>query len=640
MIRSLYDLEKQDRKERRRGYTWDKYRGQYVSNWTGKHVQDATVRRAVRGGHEYLRKDNNILTNKLLKGDVNIAQWQKGIARNLKESWGASMRTGAGPPMSTSVRGKLGNRMRREYAYLDNFAKEIANGKLTEGQIRIRIDMYADAATVPYWLGTADAKKQAGYREGKRVLGAADHCFPAGTLIHTPGGQVNIEDIKLGDIVTTLAGPKRVTKLFKQKYTSTMIEVKAGHEEVNCTANHPFLTDRGWIQAQDLLASDHVFIYEDRSDQIESKIAFPYSVDNISALSKVSISRFVAGLLFFLPFSEWFKTGVSVPPIPISFNDYTAVYHNVNNKFRLNKLVGFVANTKFINIIKQLKFKLARFISLKFPVSSKKFFRKFWALNPKFFHLLAQSFGSARGMGWIVVSHIFSSLRMNYSMGSFFRKRNPRLVSTIYDLLSSSVLEKRNNSINPIARIDTFNNSVFFGSPSFVSGRIAINTELTNPVSFISTFRTYLKDLFSFWAACKAKRNMSISLMPAGGADFFVGSSVAIGIDRPAFPTTDFCLCGAKVPATNSTDFILHRYNPQLQLYSNSPYVYNLEVEDVHHYIANRFVVHNCNDCLALAGIWMKIDDLPVPGEATRCLRRCQCRIEFRGKINLNEARP
>lgn len=163
-------------KQRSGGYTWDPRNGRYISNWTGKPVKDATVRRAVRGGHEYLRKKVNGHTQRMLDGRMTVGQWQVAMAKDLKQAWAASMRVGGGTTMTSRQKGLLGSRLRQEYRYLNRFANQIAAGNLTEGQIMMRVDMYSDAAMVAYHLGNNDAKRQAGYREAKRNLGDADHC--------------------------------------------------------------------------------------------------------------------------------------------------------------------------------------------------------------------------------------------------------------------------------------------------------------------------------------------------------------------------------------------------------------------------------------------------------------------------------
>lgn len=86
-----------------------------------------------------------------------------------------------------------------------------------------------------------------------------DECFPAGTMI----GSVPIEQIQVGDTVPSYdegTGSLRtsvVTHVFKRE-ASEFVRVRTGAREVLCTPNHPFLTLRGWVAAEELTTLDFV----------------------------------------------------------------------------------------------------------------------------------------------------------------------------------------------------------------------------------------------------------------------------------------------------------------------------------------------------------------------------------------------
>lgn len=83
----------------------------------------------------------------------------------------------------------------------------------------------------------------------KRMRLIADECFPAGTMVDTPRGQVCIETIKPGDFVVSATGINRVRQCSSRIATSLVrVKSKSG-KEVVCTPDHPFLTQRGWIKA-------------------------------------------------------------------------------------------------------------------------------------------------------------------------------------------------------------------------------------------------------------------------------------------------------------------------------------------------------------------------------------------------------
>ena len=81
-------------------------------------------------------------------------------------------------------------------------------------------------------------------------------CFPAGTRISTPFGERDIEDVSVGDIVDTHAGPKKVTKLYRQRGTVQVRELSK-NLTIEATGNHPFWTyNRGWVNFENLRPGD------------------------------------------------------------------------------------------------------------------------------------------------------------------------------------------------------------------------------------------------------------------------------------------------------------------------------------------------------------------------------------------------
>ena len=92
-------------------------------------------------------------------------------------------------------------------------------------------------------------------------------CFDPNTLIQTPTGLKKIGDIQVGDEVLAYdeKNEKLVTEtvLNKQESLKTeklRLEFDDGYV-VECTEDHEFLTERGWVQAKDLLESDEIIHY-------------------------------------------------------------------------------------------------------------------------------------------------------------------------------------------------------------------------------------------------------------------------------------------------------------------------------------------------------------------------------------------
>jgi PBSX family phage terminase large subunit len=81
-----------------------------------------------------------------------------------------------------------------------------------------------------------------------------DHCFAEGTLISTLEGLTPIEDVQINSLVTTPLGYRRVLKKFVHK--DEVYEYTILGKKIRCTSDHKFYTQRGWIEARDLIQSD------------------------------------------------------------------------------------------------------------------------------------------------------------------------------------------------------------------------------------------------------------------------------------------------------------------------------------------------------------------------------------------------
>jgi len=89
-----------------------------------------------------------------------------------------------------------------------------------------------------------------------------DECLDGNTLITTPTGKVPIKDIKEGDTIINLCEKTQTYKedvvlKVHQNLTNSnsekMLELKFDNNETICvTANHKFLTNDGWVRADEL----------------------------------------------------------------------------------------------------------------------------------------------------------------------------------------------------------------------------------------------------------------------------------------------------------------------------------------------------------------------------------------------------
>lgn len=69
------------------------------------------------------------------------------------------------------------------------------------------------------------------------VVGGVRRCLPEGTKVHTPNGFKPIELLKVGDFVDTPYGAKRVANVFDQGVQDTIV-IRHSFGEFECTPNH------------------------------------------------------------------------------------------------------------------------------------------------------------------------------------------------------------------------------------------------------------------------------------------------------------------------------------------------------------------------------------------------------------------
>ena len=104
---------------------------------------------------------------------------------------------------------------------------------------------YVESGKAKHWQGTQPPSHP--------------NCFVKGQKVKCAKKQINIEDIKKGDIVTTHKNrERRVITTFKNKYTGFIYSIQTSKGILKCTANHPILTNTGWKEAQDITKNDFV----------------------------------------------------------------------------------------------------------------------------------------------------------------------------------------------------------------------------------------------------------------------------------------------------------------------------------------------------------------------------------------------
>lgn len=174
-------------------YGWRPKSGRYVNLATGRIVAAAEVRRALDVALDRSTSEVQRLSRELVNGRVTLAEWQLGVARQLKNAHHASaaLARGGWAQMTAQDQGRLGPRVKEQYHYLANFAAQIESGQQRlDGTFLRRVTLYTQAPRGTYHDYETRGKQEQGYTECRNELGAADHC--EGCLAETARGWVPI----------------------------------------------------------------------------------------------------------------------------------------------------------------------------------------------------------------------------------------------------------------------------------------------------------------------------------------------------------------------------------------------------------------------------------------------------------------
>lgn len=155
-----------------------------------------------------------------------------------------------------------------EYSTLNNWDVDNNIHKIYSGQEKSSsVNCYLST-----WQSLMNIKQNTFFEQFDYVI--VDECFCKGTKVLTPEGYINIEDIKIGDLIINY---NEDTKEFKTDYViSTFknlfnsynqqvfkITMEEG-QDICVTGNHKILTKSGWKRVDELDELDEIFCNEQK----------------------------------------------------------------------------------------------------------------------------------------------------------------------------------------------------------------------------------------------------------------------------------------------------------------------------------------------------------------------------------------
>ena len=205
-------------------WRYDPISGRYRGA-NGRFLSARAVEALVDGRINKLSAELRRLTRMLSSGDITLDQWQGSVREALKlvHVQAAIIGNGGRETMGAADWGRIGQRLRVEYAYLQGFANDLLGARVSSAMALARIQLYAQSVRGSFWEGAAIRSEKQGYSLMRRILDAqAKHCESC--LAYAARGVVSIGSVPLpGQRCECRANCRCSVKYFRQQAPSIIV---------------------------------------------------------------------------------------------------------------------------------------------------------------------------------------------------------------------------------------------------------------------------------------------------------------------------------------------------------------------------------------------------------------------------------
>lgn len=146
---------------------------------SGQFMSQKAVMALVDGRIDKLGQQLRRFTKMLADGNITIDQWQGSVREAIKAAHIQATVLGHGGKsgMGSAEYGRIGQRLRAEYTYLQGFARDILGGRVSTPMALARVQLYAESVRSSYWEGAGIRQGKQGYSLMRRILDPqAQHC--------------------------------------------------------------------------------------------------------------------------------------------------------------------------------------------------------------------------------------------------------------------------------------------------------------------------------------------------------------------------------------------------------------------------------------------------------------------------------
>jgi hypothetical protein len=418
-------------------------------------------------------------------------------------------------------------------------------------------------------------------------------CFPAWVRVTTARGDVPISEIAPGDRVLTRSGFRRVVATSKREYRGHMTGVLAGKALLVSTPDHPFWTERGWIEAGTLRAGDMTQTFGNQRVEVRSvsNVLFSDANNAPSALGKKGIAARIFGR-------------ARMPVIAVNFKRNRVVSQGEVNRVSADLKLLSVDNAEPIKAFADSRLKRRFAGERAITAKATKRARSAWAYTDTLSAVATLNIAgrAAAFFGTVSIVGMFGNKR-GTAAGTLAVERignatgvTTDSVSVSIDGLDSEVTATRRTGFGYVLR----NARLFI---AFAAAILAIGIACM-AIEGLSTMGAIDGDL--------PRTNVGLPGMIAFAGTVFAAFSVGT-LKRGAAP-------GA---GSFKHIAIISRVARQCK---NSIMVYDIEVDGAHEFFAEGILVHNCPICAGLDGKVFGFDD-PQPQPPSGSHPGCRCTI-------------
>jgi hypothetical protein len=160
-------------------YQWDANAKRYRDERTGTFASQRTVTMLLNRQITVAQKEMRSLGGQLQDGKIDLTEWRDATREQLKilHATQAAKAVGSFDQMSQVEWGRVGGKLKFQYARLENLAVQIDDGtQPLDGRFAQRVAMYAQSGYATFAETERSSAADRGMTEERRVLGNAEHC--------------------------------------------------------------------------------------------------------------------------------------------------------------------------------------------------------------------------------------------------------------------------------------------------------------------------------------------------------------------------------------------------------------------------------------------------------------------------------